>query len=346
LALPFAFVAAPASAATVACGSVGPGWNAPNGAVVFNRGAGPIRDVLTAVGEWRTHSMLSHGPGGYVSHATMKTPGMTSSWPDVCTWPIDRDQLEGGYPGLEQVNQGGIYTFLYGDSDPSERTLWMGWQLGDARLAGHNGDPARAAAIANWVWYSMPYDVGAANTGMYFPKRGGARVPYSLFQYRNIEGTNVGGGAWNNGMVCSTFLSYAHAVAGFGTLPAYTYSHSQISNAANALWSSVYSDCSEYNGFWGSALLTVACPFFDVCGNAADQVVDCMATHNCRSSDDTYWKGVTNDPLAVATSISPDRIGGWGVHPWGTQPGASTWSADYNHDVQWNSGGNVYGCWL
>ena len=37
------------------CGSTAAGWNAPNGAVVFDRGPGPIRDVLDAVGEYRTH---------------------------------------------------------------------------------------------------------------------------------------------------------------------------------------------------------------------------------------------------------------------------------------------------
>jgi hypothetical protein len=281
--------------------------------------------------------MLSHGPGGYVSHATMKTPDMTSGWPDVCYWPVNRDQLTHGYPGLEQINQGGIYQFLYGDTDPNMRTTWMGWQL---------GDPNRAAAIADWVWFSMPYDSETRNGApIWFPKRGDARVPYTLFQYRTIEDTNVGGGAWNNGMVCSTFLSYAHAAANQGVIPAHTYSHQQIVSAIDGLHSGVYNECAAHNGFWGSALATVTCLFDNVCANAADQVVNCMATHNCNSSDDAYWKGVRNDPLAVASSISPDRIGGWGIHPWGSAPGASTWSADYSHQVQWNSGGNVYGCW-
>ena len=43
----------------------------------------------------------------------------------------------------------------------------------------------------------------------------------------------------------------------------------------------------------------------------------------------------------TATSISPDRIGGWGVHP----IASTLWASDYSHQLQWNSGGNVYGCW-
>ena len=64
--------------ASAECGSTAAGWNAPNGAVVFNRGPGPIRSVMDAIGEYRTHSMLSHGPGGSVSHATLATPSQTS----------------------------------------------------------------------------------------------------------------------------------------------------------------------------------------------------------------------------------------------------------------------------
>ncbi|MCC6559031.1 MAG: hypothetical protein IT372_39410 [Polyangiaceae bacterium] len=345
-ALPIALAAAPASATAVACGSTSAGWNVPNGGVAFNRGGGPIRSVINAIGEWRTHSMLSHGPGGYVTHATMKTPDRTASWPDVCNWPLNRDQLASGYPGLEQVNQGAIYQFLYGDTDPSERTTWMAWQLGDASRVGQNGDPARAAAIANWVWFSMPYDAELRDgVPIYFPKRDGARIPYTLFQYRAVEDTNVGGGSWNNGMVCSTFLSYAHVMGGQGALPAHTYNHDQVAGAIDALHSGTYNACAASNGWLGSLLATITCPFIDVCAEAADQVTNCMATHTCNSNNQAYWQGVRNDPLAVATSVSPDQIGGWGGHPRGSAPGASTWSSDWDHGVQWNSGGNVYGCW-
>src|SRR3954463_7418565 len=56
----------------IACGSAPAGWNVPNGSIVLSRGGeGPVTAVLDAVGEYRTHSMLSHGPGGQVTHETM-----------------------------------------------------------------------------------------------------------------------------------------------------------------------------------------------------------------------------------------------------------------------------------
>src|SRR4051794_10869105 len=50
------------------CGMTTADWNVPNGGVVFNRGDGPIRNVVDAIGEYRTHSMLSHGPGTGMTH--------------------------------------------------------------------------------------------------------------------------------------------------------------------------------------------------------------------------------------------------------------------------------------
>jgi hypothetical protein len=88
-------------------------------------------------------------------------------------------------------------------------------------------------------------------------------------------------------------------------------------------------------------VLTVACPFSNVCGNAGNQVANCMSANRCDSSDGNIWKGVRDNPSATASSISPDRIGGWGVHPIST----TLWAPDYSHQLQWNSGGNVYGCW-
>lgn len=315
------------------CGSTSAGWNAPNGAVVFDRSNGPIRDVLDAVGEYRTHSMLSHGPGAAVSHATMATPTQTP-WPEVCSKPIDGFQLRYGYPGLEQINQGGIYMSLYGTGTGPE---WTGWQ---------QGDPAQAALIGDSIWYNHAYisDVSRHDSGQYIdrPVRNGARVNYSLFQYRDLESANlIPGGAMNGGMVCSTFMAYAHNYAGRGVVTPHRYSHAQIANASNSLYVGIYNTCKESLGWFTDAMLTMACPFTNVCGNAGNQVANCMSANVCDSSDGRYWKSVRDDPNATATSISPDRIGGWGVHPIQN----TLWGPDYTHQLQWNSGGNVYGCW-
>ncbi|HSP76975.1 MAG TPA: hypothetical protein VLQ93_00490 [Myxococcaceae bacterium] len=316
------------------CGWTSAGWNAPNGAVVFDRGPGPIRDVLDAVGEYRTHSMLSHGPGAGVSHATMRTPDQ-NDWPTVCTQTLKAHQLQYGYPGLEQVNQGGIYQYIYhnGSGGPE----WTGWQ---------QGDPAQAALIGDSIWYNHPYvsDPSREEPGQSIdrPVRNGYRVNYSLFQYRNLETAHlIPGNAVNDGMVCSTFMAYAHAYAGRGTVPPHTYSHQQIANASNALYSGIYNQCRDSLGWFQGALLTVVCPFSSVCANAGNQVANCMSANQCGSSDERHWKGVRDDPGATATSISPDRLGGWGVHPLTH----TVWGPDYTHQLQWNSGGNVYGCW-
>jgi len=316
------------------CGSTAAGWNAPNGAVVFDRGPGPIRDVLDAVGEYRTHSMLSHGPGAGVTHATMKNPDQTS-WPTVCTTPVNSGQLRYGYPGLEQVNQGGIYMYMFGDGSGPD---WTGWQ---------QGDPAHAALIGDSLWYNHPFvsDISRADPNQYVdrPVRNGYRVNYSLFQYRDLEtAAQIPGNAANNGIVCSTFMAYAHAYAGRGDVTPHTYSHAQIANGSNSLYTGIYNECRESLGWFQNAALTVACPFFNVCGNAGNQVANCMSANNCESSDGRHWKAVRDDPNTTATSISPDRIGGWGVHPINN----TVWGPDYTHQLQWNSGGNVYGCWL
>ncbi|WNG32846.1 hypothetical protein F0U61_03865 [Archangium violaceum] len=315
------------------CGSTSAGWNAPNGAVVFDRGPGPIRDVLDAVGEYRTHSMLSHGPGVSVTHATMNTPSQ-ASWPGVCTKPMQGNDLRYGYPGLQQVNQGGIYMYMYGNGVGPE---WTGWQ---------QGDPAQAALIGDSIWYNHPFvtDVSRHDGGQTIdrPVRNGYRVNYSLFQYRDLQSAHqTPGDAVNSGMVCSTFMAYAHSYAGRGVVTPYTYSHAQIANASNSLYTGVYNQCKQSLGWFTNALLTVACPFYNVCGNAGNQVANCMSANMCDSSDSRYWKSVRDDANATARSISPDRVGGWGVHPINN----TTWGPDYSHQLQWNSGGNVYGCW-
>jgi hypothetical protein len=319
--------------ATGECGSTSAGWNAPNGAVVFDRSFGPIRDVLDAIGEYRTHSMLSHGPGSTVSHATMANPTQ-EPWPGVCNKPISGFDLRYGYPGLEQINQGGIYMSLFGKGPGPE---WTGWQ---------QGDPAQAALIGDSIWYNHAYtsDVSRIDSGQYLdrPVRNGARVNYSLFQYRTLESANlIPGNASNNGMVCSTFMAYAHNYAGRGVVTPHTYSHAQIANASNSLYTGIYNECKSSLGWFTDAALTMACPGYNVCGNAGNQVANCMSANMCDSSDGRYWKSVRDDPNATATSISPDRIGGWGVHPIHN----TTWGPDYTHQLQWNSGGNVYGCW-
>jgi hypothetical protein len=312
------------------CGLVAAGWDAPTGAVVFNKAPGPIDDVITAVGEYRSHSMLSHWPGGPVTHSTMRQPDR-NPWPLVCGQPLVPDQLQRGYPGVATVNQGAIFEFLRGSTF----------------LAYQRGDPARAAQVANDIYWSWNTTFGASRVDsaqpLDFPLRrhDSAWMPYSLFQYRNIEGSNRNPAfSANNGMVCSTFLAYAHRATGLWQVDPYTYPHGLVSAVADRLWNSVNDSCRTGLGPW-AVLLTGVCVGADVCANSASQVANCMAANVCNDSNPAIWQGVRDDPFAVAATISPDRIGGWGPHPWGL----TTWSVDYNHQVFWNQSGNSYGCW-
>jgi hypothetical protein len=327
------------AAAEQACGYSSSGWNAPNGAAVFTRGeSGPITAVITSLGEYRTHSLLSHGPGRAVTHTTMRTPGQ-NSWPTVCDTPIKTNELRSGIPGLERINQGGAYRYIYGADTSDMGTKFVAYQVGDAQ---------RAALIGDHVlWdYGLVSQKSEADGSqfIYRPWVRGGVSPYVLFQYRNSEGTPYGGSAYNNGMVCSTFLAFAHQGAGDNYVAPFTYSHATIANAANSLYSNVKAECKDSLGYWGNIGASVGCPFFDVCGSAGNQVTNCMATTECGSTNGDKWRAVRDNPAATATSISPDRVGGWAGHSWGG-PEDSVWSTDWNTEVQWNSGGNVYGCW-
>jgi hypothetical protein len=322
----------PGQRATVngGCGYVPALWNAPYGSVVLSRSnGGPIRPVIVAIGEYYTHSMLSLGTSGIV-HGEMKTPAQ-SSWPTVCTRPLDANQLQYGYPGVEQINLGGAYADLQGE----EITPVYQW-----------GDPGKTAALANWA-------VGAAQTSTQSQSdrsiwisrklRNGAPISYSLYQYREIEQANqVPSNSVNNGMVCSTFLSWAHVESGVGYVPAFTYDHVLIANGANALFNAVQNACSSGVGFWSALLRSVSCPFYNVCENAGDQVTNCMAANACATNDNSIWHGVRDNPAATATSISPDRLAGLPPHNVGT----TVWSYDQGyHPIAWNAPGPQYGCW-
>jgi hypothetical protein len=315
---------------TGGCGYVPAVWNAPYGSVVLSRSnGGPIRPVIVAIGEYYTHSMLSLGTNGIV-HAEMKTPDQ-SPWPTVCTRPLDANQLQYGYPGVEEINLGGAYADLQGQ----EVTPVYQW-----------GDPGRTAALASWTVSAAQTTAQSQSNGAIWiarKLRNAAPISYSLYQYRDVEQTNgIPSTSSNNGMVCSTFLSWVHVQGGAGYVPAFTYDHALVANAANALFNAVQNACNSGVGFWAALLRSVSCPFYNVCENAGDQVTNCMAANACATNDNHIWQGVRDSPSATATSISPDRLAGLSPHGVGT----TVWSYDQGyHPIAWNAPGPQYGCW-
>ncbi len=325
----------------VACGSTSAGWNAPNGALVLNRGGdGPVTAVLDAVGEYRTHSMLSHGPGGEVTHETMYSPG-TNGWPTYCSTPLKVNELATGFPGASRINQGAIYEFLYGGGS----LQYIAYQ----RSRNSSGLNTNGEAVTNWILSSMPtVTVTSKQNSSQTLKRlygpNGQLLNYTLYQYRDIEGVHTGGTGWNNGMVCSTLISHAQYRTGFGAVNPYTYDHGKLVTAGNALYSSVQNECSEGLGFWGDIGASISC-FESICDDAGRQVRNCMVAGRCDTDSSSVWSNIANDSSTVARSISPDRVGGWSGHPY-TGSGVSVWAYDSSNTLQWNSGGNVYGCWF
>jgi hypothetical protein len=331
-----------------ACGSSPASWNVPAGAIVLSRASGPVSGVLSALGEYRTHSMIAHG-NGWATHAAMYTPSMTG-WPTYCSTPLDGGELEKGYPGASQIQEGGIYQFLYAGS-----LEYIAFQRGCSSVACPNGDGQQ---VADWIWNTIPFDwtnSKQGTDGLYRIEIGTppAVAPYSLYQFRDIQSLQTGGGTWNNGVVCSTLISYSQYMAGRGAITAYTYSHDQVVSGINGLLGSVEDECNQGIGFWQGVAATITC-FQGICDNAARQVTNCMAVGRCDtdSSGSNTYASVRDDPNSTATSISPDRLGGWSGHPWqgyvdGTEgSGVSVWAADNEQTVQWNSPGNVYGCWF
>jgi hypothetical protein len=332
----------PRSHAETVCGSVAASWNAPAGAAVFTRSAGPIRDVIDALGESRSHSMLSHGPGNGASHATMLPP-VTSDYSTpltgVCARPLNPSKLRDGYPGASMMDAGGLYTYLYGENAPE----FVYFQLGDA--AGND----LGAAVHQFLWSDAPgvevasHGDAAETLWRYHNTANTDTVNYSLYQFRDLERVNHGDDAWNNGLVCSTFLAWAQARADVNIEQPLIYPNDVIRRAAQRLHDTVSNECEGSLGFWGSIKAAVGCLFVDVCELAANQVVNCMATGECGDTSDR-WRRVVADPDAVATSISPDCVGGWNsCGKDGT--GTSIWAHDDSRLVQWNADGNQYGCW-
>lgn len=325
----------------VACGSVAAGWNAPNGALVLNRGGeGPVTAVINSVGEYRTHSMLSHGPGSYMSHETMHTPGQTS-WPTYCSTPARPNELRDGYPGATRINQGATYQFLYGGGAPE----YIAYQLS----RDPNGFNSNGATITNWLYNYMPSltvtsKQNSGQTLQHYYAPNGYLWNYVLYQYRDLGTVNTGGVGWNNGAVCSTFISHVQYRAGFNAISAYTYNHSQLVTAGNSLYTAVESSCNNGLGFWGGLGSTITC-FEGICDDAARQVRNCMAAGRCDTDDGSIWSNIANNTGTVARSISPDRLGGWSGHPY-TGSDVSVWAYDISNTLQWNSGGYVYGCWF
>jgi hypothetical protein len=356
--------------ADTVCGSTSTGWNAPNGAAVFEIAPGIITDLLNTLGETRSHSMLSHGPDGWVTHATSGTPPNKQN----CTLPVSTAFMGASTPGLSTIDQGAAYTFLYQNGGtPTALYYQRGVTLLDSAGAEHDTGPmvgntflGSSALGMGMQWTPM----GTGNNtvwGLSLTQNGFSpmQIFYGWNQYMNIGTTangvpprQAGPGAQGTGVVCSTALTlWQHDALWFsgyypGDVLSRHYTVAATHAAANALYNDIYKKCSgatnlaEGGSFGASVWSGLVCLGISVCDHAANQVVNGFADDDFANNNSQEWQSIVATHGAV--SASPDDVGCWNYNPTGAPcsgPGASIWGWDGNNNVQWNSGGNSYGCW-
>ena len=326
----------------IACGSKPANWNAPAGSLVSSRGEGPITAIIDAVGETRTHSMLSHG-STWVSHAVMHTPGQ-NGWPDYCDEPLKASELQYGYPGASRVKVGAMYVSLYaGGSAPAGYFL----EFQNAEN-GCFGEDTSSWLLGSAADFSVASQKDSSQT-IYRYKNSTGYMTYSTYQFRNVGSVPTGGSGTSNGVVCSSFQSWVQNRSNNTSVNVtpYTYTHAQLAAGLNALYNSVYNECDDGMGFWTGMGAAASCMlsiiYFDnnICDDAARQVANCMAENRCGSSDNG-WRTVRDTSTTTAKAVSPDRMGGWGSRH--TNSG-SIWASQPSQQVTW-SGTNVYSCWF
>ena len=328
------------------CGFFNGQWDAPKGSLVLID-SGPTTAVgrmVKNLNETYTHEMVSHGPDA-ASQSEFLTPDHQAS----CSLPANPQQLAYGYPGMELLNMGSVYVDIFGgDSVHSfDKIVWFlgndstrAINISNALLAlPQRVDPSRFAAQMHYYYPQFPADAQVTRH-----LRSGDVSPYSLYQFKNIEGTHYAGPSLRNGSISSTFCAYAYGLAGTPMTP-YNYYHSDLRVALDELRAFTFESCARECGD------DLACSIFrdycqataqgDPCNHAADLVANCTATGTYDSSDPYIWLAIYNDSNERALTISPDRLAGLSDrhtdHP-------TSWSYDFPHVTQWNTAGVSYGC--
>jgi hypothetical protein len=312
------------------CGYNQPFVDASNGYLITSRSHDTVaKSVINTLGEYYTHTMLSHG-FGWFTHSTMRVP-------DTFDWDpphLSSIRLRDGQPGVSQISADATYLSLYGNDNGGVDAIVK-------RSGGNDG-----AAVADYFWNSMPYrwDPGGFwrlqwwrtyynyTPGHWEPTSDDfytcpdgcpiwveasesygqqlEDIPYSLVQYANI---NV-----NNGKVCSTLMAYGVKNALGRTIAPKQYSHAATANALNALYSKVFGDCKNKGQVAGIIIAFVTGPIgwfiYDdttdrICGEIGNQVANCFVDpSNCHNYASVVWTRARDAASTAAYTISPDRI--------------------------------------
>jgi hypothetical protein len=298
---------------------------------------------------------------------------------NFCGAPIDGSKLQYGYPGARDITQGAMWQFLFNQGSTPlavwyQETFAPGTQYVTTAGANvldweWNSAPYRSVSDGNNVMFQLLNDSGTDLVYSLPQFMNAGMIPWG--------NSAIPSGDPNGGTVCSTLAAYIEAKAGYAPTTPYWYTNrAQIQNAAIALVYGI-ADMVAQNGIANVAFDCVAnscginfcaatalpailpllpavppeviatlsaatCCNFDN-GNAlrvniGSQVANCMAANQCGYGNGSLWQWFAN--YTYPSSITPDRMGGWGVHS-----GASIWAYSGSYAVQWNAPGSVYGCW-
>ncbi len=293
------------------CFATAPTWNAAKGALVSASSPGPVAAVVSALGESRTHVMLSNGD--WATESTTRVPSVVTEsttvgiWPLTITVPVPHAamplqpvELAQGSPGFSQINMGGAYAY-WANAPQVFRQL----PLRDAADTIHPelcGNQCKAQGTADWLWAEVPYQTVAAGSSFYYSlgsNFGGPFVhtTYGFHQYMDglLRGTYAveGEAPWMRGIECAQVPTYSYSKfisahnpaikAGSFWVSPHQYTHDETVNAGVALWYSVYNSCKGRDtGYWakvGNDILAYASGLNyqeTGCNNAAWQVLNCF----------------------------------------------------------------------
>jgi len=342
----------------VECYSSAGTWNVPRAAIAFNRsqGSSPVASVVTGVGEWWTHTVSSHGPdqtsGGWASMATAREPRTYPDGASSCGAPVEPNDLANGWPGERTDSQGGLWSFYFSNGGFMNGQTQMSYIVPGTGSQYNNGvanttygnDAQVAQCLTDWEKARLS---GSSGCGSGSPGPGcGGPIPYgySVYAYSQYQNNPSGHGTMCSGLIGWAYYNGTNASGSYcdpNSISQYTYSNAQVVNASNALYNNINSNGQS---FFQSVGTFFACFDGNLMDEAGDQAVDCFTVNqgtSCTMSNHD-WAG-NNVYGHTASSISPDRIAGQGVHY--ASNNNSPWEPYAYNTVQFNQPGNNYACW-
>lgn len=316
--------------------------------------------------------------GSWVSMDTMVTPQQYPNGASSCSTPVDAYGLADGEPGARTDNTGGAWGFYFGSggwmagqnyikyitpgsgrnnggsrgyNDAQAATCLSQWEKNDMAGCGGYCMNGHGYGVNAYQTLSSQYDSNFLDVSGPWVYDGNSSYPPN-YTSGSLEGT-----------MCSGLISTAYyhgadsggACAG-NAITQYTYSNSQVFNASWSLYNTIQNNT---QGFWGTLGACIACFDCNLLDEAGDQVVNAfnyMQVYWVQYSQYPGWwylqpyagmgghswasNGVSGQ---TATTISPDRLAGWGAHA--TSTNNSPWKPYPSTNMTFSSGGSYYGCW-